>query len=71
MHEKTLLYAALAFTAVAAGFGVYKARESPATRTQISPVPLVDANRNSLLGADVPGIVRIPEVEQARSRSHA
>src|SRR5687768_5048627 len=43
MHEKTLLYGALAATAIAAGFGVYKARQTEPL--SISPVSLVDAKR--------------------------
>ena len=52
MHEKTLLYSALGFTALAAAFGVYKAKvEGP--RIDIAPVSLLDSARN-VAGAEVP-----------------
>src|SRR5688572_24833792 len=50
MREKTLLYGALAATALAAGFGVYRARTPEPLA--IAPVSLVDAKR--LSEAEVP-----------------
>ncbi|MDF2691944.1 MAG: hypothetical protein K0S65_327, partial [Labilithrix sp.] len=44
MHEKTLLIGALAATALAAGFGVYKAHEMPEA-IEIAPVSRLDSAR--------------------------
>jgi hypothetical protein len=52
MHDKTLLFGALTATALAAGFGVYKARETPATLV-IAPVTKLDA-ANIVRSANVP-----------------
>ena len=52
MHEKTLLYCALGFTAVAAAFGVYKAK-SDSGRIEISPVNIIDASKG-ITSAEVP-----------------
>ena len=52
MHEKTLLYGALGFTAIAAIFGVYKAK-SEGPRIEITPVSLIDSSKN-LTAAEVP-----------------
>src|SRR5947209_5476675 len=54
MHEKTLLYGALAFTTLAAGYGVYRVRSGPSNRTvAITPVPIVDSTR-TVSQAEVP-----------------
>src|SRR5689334_13096988 len=52
MHEKTLLYSALGFTAIAASIGVYKAKSDGPTLT-ITPVTLVDSAK-SVTSAEVP-----------------
>ena len=52
MNEKKLLYGALAATAIAATFGVLRARE-PASRSQIAPVSLLDSSR-TLSSAEIP-----------------
>ncbi len=51
MREKTLLYGALAATAIAAGMGVYRVRQQPVPLS-IAPVSLIDAKR--LADAEVP-----------------
>jgi tetratricopeptide (TPR) repeat protein len=52
MHEKTLLYSALGFTAVAAAIGVYKAKDD-GPRIDITPVALVDSSKD-VASAEVP-----------------
>ncbi|MBS2012265.1 MAG: AgmX/PglI C-terminal domain-containing protein [Deltaproteobacteria bacterium] len=53
MHEKTLLYSALGFTALAAIWGVVHAQKEPEKPSlAITPVSLVDAQR--LASADIP-----------------
>jgi hypothetical protein len=54
MHEKTLLYSALGFTAIAAVFGVYKAKSSgdPA-KIDIAPVSLIESSK-AITGTEVP-----------------
>ena len=52
MHEKTLLFGALAATALAAGFGVYKARAAPPSLA-ITPVSKLDS-AHVLRSAEVP-----------------
>ncbi len=54
MHEKTLLYAALGFTAIAAGFGVYKAQHAPPPGPEITPVSVTDAKTHAVSRAEVP-----------------
>lgn len=52
MHEKTLLYGALGFTAIAAAFGVYKAKgEGP--NITITPVSLIETSKG-VASAEVP-----------------
>jgi len=53
MHEKTLLYGALGFTAIAAAFGVYKAK-SDSPNISISPVSLIESSSKGIAGAEVP-----------------
>ena len=53
MHEKTLLYGALGFTAIAAAIGAYKAK-SDAPNIEIAPVSLIDSSSKGLTGAEVP-----------------
>jgi tetratricopeptide (TPR) repeat protein len=53
MHEKTLLYGALAATTIAAGFGLYKARTSSPNPVAITPVANIDGNKR-LAEAEVP-----------------
>lgn len=52
MHEKTLLYSALGFTAIAAVIGVYKAK-SDSPRIDIAPVSLIDSSKG-VASAEVP-----------------
>ncbi|MBX3223457.1 MAG: AgmX/PglI C-terminal domain-containing protein [Labilithrix sp.] len=52
MHDKTLLYSALGFTAIAAAIGVYKAK-GDGPRIDIAPVALIDASKG-VAGAEVP-----------------
>lgn len=52
MHEKTLLYGALAATTLAATFGVYKARTSSPNPVAITPVSLRD--QKTLADAQIP-----------------
>lgn len=52
MHEKTLLYSALGFTAIAAAFGVYKAK-SDVPQIEITPVSLIDSSKG-IASAEVP-----------------
>ncbi|MDF2696924.1 MAG: hypothetical protein K0S65_5307, partial [Labilithrix sp.] len=52
MHEKTLLYSALGFTAIAAAVGVYKAKED-GPRIEITPVSIVDPS-HTVASAEVP-----------------
>ncbi len=52
MHERTLLYGALGFTAIAAAIGVYKAKSDP-PRVEIAPVSLIDSSRG-IASAEVP-----------------
>lgn len=52
MHEKTLLYSALGFTAVAAFIGVYKAKSPEGPKMEITPVSLVD--QKGVVPAEVP-----------------
>lgn len=57
MHEKTLLYGALAVTAVGAIFGVYKAKaggEGLRDGAGITPVPLIDTSSKGVAGTEVP-----------------
>ncbi len=51
MHEKTLLYSALACTAIGAVFGVYKAKRG--AEIAITPVAVIDSSK-SLTAAEVP-----------------
>lgn len=53
MHERTLLYGALGATALAAAFGVYKARTDATPRIEITPVSTIDATR-SVSSAEIP-----------------
>ncbi|MBX3234005.1 MAG: VWA domain-containing protein, partial [Labilithrix sp.] len=53
MHEKTLLYAALGVTAVAAAFGVYKAKDQ-GPNPEIAPIPLSDSSSKGITNAEVP-----------------
>jgi tetratricopeptide (TPR) repeat protein len=52
MHEKTLLYSALGFTAIAAIIGVYKAKSPEGPKMEITPVSLVD--QKGVVPAEVP-----------------
>jgi len=53
MHEKTLLYGALGFTALAAIYGVVHSQQSPSTaKLEITPVSLVDAK--TLASTEIP-----------------
>src|SRR5262245_3990668 len=54
MNEKTLLYGALAFTAIAAGFGVYKARTTAPSTKEISITPVSLSDAKNLRDAEVP-----------------
>ena len=53
MHEKTLLYGALAFTTIAAGYGIYRVRQPFSSTVAITPVSLVDSTR-TVSQAEVP-----------------
>src|SRR4051812_31530073 len=53
MHEKTLLYSALGFTAIAAAIGVYKANGEDRVSDVISPVAIVDGPKG-ITSAEVP-----------------
>jgi tetratricopeptide (TPR) repeat protein len=53
MHEKTLLYSALGFTALAAAFGVYKAKDDGPRIDVITPVSLIDSSK-TVAGTEVP-----------------
>ena len=54
MNEKTLLYGALAFTAIAAGFGVYKARTTAPSTKELSITPVSLSDAKNLREAEVP-----------------
>ena len=53
MHEKTLLYSALGFTAIAAIIGVYHVKSQSSPKIEIAPVSLIDSSR-TLSSADIP-----------------
>jgi hypothetical protein len=53
MHERTLLYGALGFTAIAAAFGVYKAQNERPSTVHIAPLSPVDESAR-LSSTEVP-----------------